>query len=98
VLEGAFRADPGSTSIWWPIACYVAIGAVAGFGVAAARGDRIVAAVAVGVLLLAALPTVVTTPGRWLPIPLLTTTRPAQAVAFALVGAYLYVLVRGSRA
>lgn len=97
VLQDAIASDPGSTSVWWPVACYVAVGAVAAFGVAASRGDRLVPAVAIVILLLAALPTVAASPG-WLPgVPLLTTRLAAQAVAFTLVGAYLYALIRGPR-
>lgn len=95
VLQDAIRTDPGGTSVWWPVACYVGVGAVAAFGVAAARGDRIVPTVAIAALLLAALPTVATNPASWLPgVPLVTTSLAAQAVAFTLVGAYLYALVR----
>ena len=95
VLQDAIRTDPGGTSVWWPVACYVGVGAVAAFGVAAARGDRIVPTVAIVALLLAALPTVATNPASWLPgVPLITTSLAAQAVAFTLVGAYLYALVR----
>lgn len=98
VLQEAIRTDPSGTSVWWPVACYVGVGAIAAFGVSASRADRIVPAVAMAVLLLAALPTVATRPAAWLPgIPLLTTTFAAQAVAFGLAGAYAYALVRGPR-
>ncbi|MBS3940043.1 MAG: hypothetical protein KG028_03685 [Actinobacteria bacterium] len=98
VLQEAIRTDPGSTSVWWPVACYVGVGAVAAFGVAASRGDRLVPSVAIVILLLAALPTVAARPAGWLPgVPLVTTSLAAQAVAFTLVGAYVYALVRGPR-
>ncbi|MFA9444698.1 hypothetical protein [Egicoccus sp. AB-alg6-2] len=98
VLHEAIRTDPGSTSVWWPVACYLGVGAVAAFGVSASRGDRLVPAVAIVALLLAALPTVATRPASWLPgVPLVTTSLAAQAVAFTLVGVYTYALLRGPR-
>ncbi|MFA9431247.1 hypothetical protein [Egicoccus sp. AB-alg2] len=99
VLQDAVFADPGGTSVWWPIACFVGVGAIAAFGVSAARGDRLVAVVAIAVLLLAALPSVATSSPAWLPsLPLVTDSFASQAVAFAVVGAYAYALARGPRA
>ncbi|GGI06572.1 hypothetical protein [Egicoccus halophilus] len=99
VLQEAMYTDPGSTSAWWPVACFVGVGAVAAFGVSAARGDRLVALVGIAVLLLAAVPSVAVTPPAWLPsLPLVTDTFASQAVAFAVAGAYLYALLRGPRA
>lgn len=97
VLQDAIFTDPGSTSRWWPVACYLGAGAIVAFGVSAARADRLVAIVGMAVLLIAALPSVVSSPA-WLPdVPLVTRTFASQAVAFAVVGAYGYALVRGPR-
>lgn len=98
ILGEAVAADGGETSVWWPVACYLATGLVATAGVAAGRHDRTVPIVGAAVLAVVALPTV---PAGWaarLPeLPLVPATSVSQAVAFTLLGVYLYAAVRGSR-
>lgn len=95
ILHDAVAAD-GDTSIWWPLACYLATGIVAGVGVGAAGRDRIVGIVAGLVLLAFALPVVLgSLTGS--SFPLLPVTDVAQAVVFVIVGAYAFAVVRGTR-
>ncbi len=98
ILDDAVAADGGDTSVWWPVASYLAAGAVAAFGVGAGRGDRLVPATGAVVLLLVVLPTVPVGVAARLPsLPLLPAAAASQAVVFAIAGAYLYATVRGSR-
>jgi hypothetical protein len=96
ILRGS--VDTGETSVWWPIACYVAVGLVVAVGVAAGRNDRLVPIVA-GLLVAAiALPAVPSDAASWIPqIPLAPTTPGAQAVAFTAVGAFAYGAVAAGR-
>ncbi len=98
ILDEAVRADGGDTSVWWPVACYLATGAVAAFGVGAGRRERLVPSVGALVLLLVVLPTVPVTLASRLPsLPLLPAAAASQAVVFAIAGAYVYSAVRGPR-
>ncbi len=97
ILQQAHQRD-GETSIWWPIACYVAVGVVAAAAVAAGARDRTVPLVGGVLVLLVTLPTVPTRAAEWLPtLPVLPSTLTQQVVAFVVVGAYAYTTVRGPR-
>lgn len=99
ILQDAIANDPGSTSVWWPIACFFAAGVVAAVGVGSGRRDRLIPAVAGLAILLIALPTVPSDVPSWVPaLPLVPSGGAAQAVVFALAGAYGYAAVRGGRA
>ncbi len=97
-LRQSHAADPAGTSLWWVLACYAATGAISAFGLVAAARDRLLAAVALGVLLLAVLPA---TPVGGLEgladLPLVVGAGAIDAVAVtvALAGAYTFVLIRG---
>jgi hypothetical protein len=94
----AASVGSGDTSVWWPVACYLAVGLVVAVGVSAGTRDRLVPLLAGVVVLIAALPTVPADAPDWLPqLPLVPTSLAAQAVAFALVGAFAYGAVRGGR-
>jgi hypothetical protein len=98
--QGVFESGE-STNIWWMLACYAGVGAIAAFGVAASRRDRVVPAVALMVMLLAVLPTVPSNAVAWMrSLPLVGGPLQVQgslAVGAALAGAYAYALVRGPR-
>lgn len=99
-LRVAMQRDPTATSAWWPIACYVAAGALVAVGVAAGRRDRLTVAVASLVVVLAALPLVPLGGLRWLsglPVPGIGDQGGVAGVFLAL-GAYVYATVRGPRA
>jgi len=96
ILAEAVAADGGETSVWWPVACYLAAGVVVAVGLGAARRDRLVPAVAAAVLVVATLPTVPLDLAARLPaLPLVPGSGAAQAVALALAGAYLAAAIRG---
>lgn len=96
ILTDAVAADGGDTSVWWPVASYVAAGAVAAFGMGAGRRDRTVPTVGALILLLVVLPTVPISLAERLPsLPLLPAASASQAVVFAIAGAYLYAAIRG---
>jgi hypothetical protein len=98
ILRDAVATDGGETSVWWPIACYLAAGLVAAAGIAAGRRDRIVPAIGALVVLLVALPTVPSAIAERVPsLPVVPATTPSQAIAFVLVGAYLYAAIQGPR-
>lgn len=94
ILTEAVRNDPGATSRWWVVACYLAAGLVAGVGVAAGRRDRTIPGVGLAVVLLLVLPVLPVADG--LPrLPLSPDHLGGEAVALALLGAYAYATVRG---
>lgn len=98
ILDDAVAADGGDTSVWWPVASYLAAGAVAAFGIGAGRRDRLVPAAGALILLLVVLPTVpIGLAGRLPSLPLLPAAAASQAVVFAIAGAYVYAAVRGPR-
>ena len=98
ILNDAVAADGGDTSVWWPVASYLAAGAVAAVGMAAGRRERLVPAVGALVLLLVVLPTVPVASAERLPaLPLLPAASASQAVVFAITGAYLYAALRGPK-
>lgn len=98
ILDDAVAADGGDTSVWWPVASYLAAGAVAAFGIGAGRRDRLVPAAGAAILLLVVLPTVPIGLAARLPgLPLLPAAAASQAVVFAIAGAYVYAAVRGPR-
>jgi hypothetical protein len=98
ILRDAVATDGGETSVWWPIACYLAAGLVAAAGIAAGRRDRTVPAIGALVVLLVALPTVPSAIAERVPsLPVVPATTPSQAIAFVLVGAYLYAAIQGPR-
>jgi hypothetical protein len=98
--QGAFEHGD-ATNLWWMLACYAGVGAIAAFGIAASRRDRIVPAVALVVMLLAVLPAVPSGAVAWMrSIPLAggpLRVDGSIAVGAALAGAYAYALVRGPR-
>jgi hypothetical protein len=98
ILREAVAVDGGQTSVWWPIACYLAAGLVAAAGIAAGRRDRIVPTIGALVVLLVALPTVPSAIAERVPsLPVVPATTPSQAIAFVLIGAYLYAAIQGPR-
>ena len=98
ILDDAVAADGGDTSVWWPVASYLAAGAVAAFGIGAGRRDRLVPAAGAVILLLVVLPTVPIGLAARLPsLPLLPAAAASQAVVFAVAGAYVYAAVRGPK-
>lgn len=98
-LRSSIQADPAGTSFWWVIACYVGTGAVSAFGLMAGTRDRLLASIALAVLVLGVAP--------WVPlsgldrlgdlplVPFGSGGLDAVGVGFALVGAYVFVLIRG---
>lgn len=98
ILRDAVASDGGQTSVWWLIACYLAAGLVAAAGIAAGRRDRLVPAIGAVVVLLVALPTVPSTLAARIPsLPVVPATTPSQAIAFVLIGAYVYAAMQGPR-
>lgn len=100
-LRQAVRSDPaGGTSVWWPVACYAATGAVVAFGVALGRRDRLIPAVGAAVVLVVALPAVPSGATGWLSrvVPPVADDAAGFAALFVSAGAYLYAAVRGSNA
>ena len=57
----------GDTSVWWPVACYLAVGLLVAVGVSAGGRDRLVPLLAGSVVLVAALPAVPADAPGWLP-------------------------------
>jgi hypothetical protein len=99
-LATAVARDATETSVWWPVASYLAAGAVAAVGIGLARRDRLLAVVAALVVILVALPLVPASGTRWLaelPIPALG-DRAGLASLFVISGAYAYVAIRGPQA
>lgn len=100
-LRDAVQADPAGTSYWWVLACYLGAGVLAGLGLLAGVRDRLLAAVALVVLVLAVLPQAPVGGTDWLQrLPILPSggsSLDVLGVGFVLVGAYGYVLVRGAR-
>ena len=98
ILDDAVAADGGDTSVWWPVASYLAAGAIAAFGIGAGRRDRLVPAAGAVILLLVVLPTVPVGMAARLPsLPLLPAVAASQAVVFAIAGAYVYAAIRGPK-
>lgn len=101
MLRDAVQRDPAGTSYWWVVACYVGVGVVSGSGLMAATRDRLLAGVAVAVLLVAVLPWLPLAGLGWLErlplVPFGNGGFDAIGVGSTLVGAYAYVLVRGRR-
>lgn len=98
ILDDAVAADGGATSVWWPVASYLAAGAIAAVGIGAGRRDRLVPAAGALILLLVVLPTVpVGMAGRLPSLPLLPAAAASQAVVFAIAGAYVYSAIRGPK-
>lgn len=100
-LRASVQADPTATSFWWVVACYVITGAISAVGLMLGAKDRLLAAVALTVLVLGVVPWV-PAPGavQLANLPLLPVgsgNLDAIGIGFALIGAYAYVLVRGSR-
>jgi len=100
-LRDSFEADPEATSFWWVVACYLVVGAISAFGLMLGARDRLLAAVALGVLVLGIAPWVpvagLTQLGNLPMLPLGSGGLDAIGIGVALTGAYAYVLVRGSR-
>ena len=97
-LRQSHLADPHGTSLWWVLACYAATGAISAFGLVAAARDRLLAACALGVLVLAVTPATPLTGLTGLAgLPLVVGAGMIDAVAIvvALAGAYTFVLIRG---
>lgn len=99
-LREAIARDPASTSVWWPVACYIATGAVVAVGLALGRRARIVPAVAAAVVLVVALPAVSSGATGWLSRLALPVADDAtsSAALFVAAGAYLYAAVCGAKA
>lgn len=99
-LRDAIARDPSSTSVWWPVACYVAAGAVVAVGLALGRRDRIVPAIAAAVVLVVALPSVPSGGTGWLSNLALPVADDAasSAALFVAAGAFGYAAIRGSKA
>jgi hypothetical protein len=95
----AVSVGPGQTSPWWVVACYVAVGAVAAFGVVAGARDRLVPILAGALVALIALPTVdpAGVLGDLPGLPLEPGTPAAGAIALATVGAFAFGAIRGGR-
>jgi hypothetical protein len=99
ILHAAHLRDGGDTSLWWPIACWVAVGVIVAVGVAAGPRERLVPVIAAVLVLLVTLPTVPTRMAPWLPtMPVVPSTLEQQVAAFVIVGAYAYAALRGRRA
>jgi hypothetical protein len=98
-LRDSHATDPAGTSFWWVVACYVGTGALSAFGLTAGARDRLLAAVALAVLLIGVAPWVpVSGLNRLSDLPLVpfgSGGLDAIGIGFALAGAYTYVLVRG---
>jgi hypothetical protein len=100
-LRGSVASDPSGTSFWWVVACYAGTGALSAFGLMAGARDRLLAGVALVILLIGVVP--------WIPVaglsqlsqlplvPFGSGGMDAIGVGFALAGAYTYVLVQGNR-
>ncbi len=100
-LRASHVADPGGTSFWWVVACYLGTGALSALGLMLGSRDRLLAGVALVVLLVGVAPwTPVAGLDRLSELPLVpfgSGGLDAIGIGFALVGAYAYVLIRGSR-
>jgi uncharacterized membrane protein YhhN len=98
ILYAAHLRDGGDTTLWWPIACWVAVGVVVAFGVAAGQRERLVPVIGGLLVLLVTLPTVPTRAATWLPtLPVVPSTLEQQVAAFVIVGAYVSASLRGRR-
>ncbi len=88
------------TSPWWVVACYVAIGALVGVGVAMGRSDRLIPALSALIVVLLALPSVAPggALGRVPQLGLGPSPGAALAVAFVAAGALVYSAIRGGQA
>ncbi|MEX0868112.1 MAG: hypothetical protein WD011_00430 [Nitriliruptoraceae bacterium] len=96
ILVDAHERDGGATSLWWPIACYIAIGAIVAAAVTAGARDRLMPAVAAGVVIVIVLPTVPSPVAELVPtLPVVPSTFVQQVVAFAVVGAYAFAAIGG---
>ena len=98
-LQDAIQRDPTSTSVWWPVACYLAVGVVVALGVALGRQDRLVPITGLVVVLVVVLPTVPSRAVDWMLtfLPAVGLGAPS-AVGFTIAGAYAYAAVRGGKA
>ncbi len=99
-LHEAILNDPGSTSVWWPVACYLAVGVVVAVGVALGRRDRLVPVIGFVIVLLVVLPTVPSDAVDWMRsvVPNLGSGLGAPfGVGFTIAGAYAYSAVRGPK-
>lgn len=99
-LTSAVSRDPDETSVWWPVACYLAAGVLVAMGVGMARRDRLLAVAAAVVVIALTLPLVPSGLTRWLaglPIPSLG-DRAGIAALLVVAGAYVYAAVRGPQA
>jgi hypothetical protein len=95
-LQDAILRDPGSTSVWWPVACWFGVGVVAAAGVAAGRRDRVIPAVALAVVGVTGLALVMSPATDWVrALPLLPTPALPVAVVFTLAGLYAFSVLRG---
>jgi MFS family permease len=98
-LTTAIQRDQ-ATSVWWPVACYLATGVVVAVGVALGRRDRLIAGVAAVLVAILVLPFVPSPATTWLlelPLPRLGYGA-GSAGPLLVLGAYLYAVVRGPRA
>lgn len=98
-LRDAVGRDPGGTSYWWVVACYLGAGALSGAGLSTGARDRLLAGVALVVLLVGVLPWLPLAGLTWLArlplVPFGSGGLDTVAVGVALAGAYAYVLIRG---
>jgi hypothetical protein len=100
ILRDAAAADGATSTRWWVLASYAAVGAVVAFGVGMGRSDRLVPALAAVVLLLFVAPSL---PGRPLPFgpwDIGGQTGPlgvGLAIGIVAIGALGYATIRGPR-
>lgn len=98
ILRQAARSDESTGTLWWVVACYAAVGAVAALGVMLGRRDRLVPVVAGVLVVLWLAPGL---PGVGLPfaVPLSVDGFDERVVVGAVsAGAFVYAAVRGGRA
>ncbi|MEX0952509.1 MAG: hypothetical protein WDZ26_01620 [Nitriliruptoraceae bacterium] len=97
ILEGSNARD-GDTSIWWSIACYVAVGVVVAVLCSAGLRDRLAVAVAAMVVLLFLLPALPVRVAEWVPsLPLVPVDDVQRVVALVAFAAFSTTAARGGR-
>ncbi len=97
ILEAANARD-GDTSIWWSIACHVAVGVVIAVLCSVGVRDRLMVAVAAGVVLLFLLPALPVRVADWVPsLPLVPVDDVQRVVAMVAFAAFAATGARGGR-
>lgn len=98
-LRRAAVADAAASTLWWSYACYLAVGVVLAYAVAATRRDRLVpgmAAVLLGLVTLVAVPVSLSVP-LLTRLPLMDAATADTGVVLLATGALAFAALRGTR-